>query len=96
MKSFGPLYGGKLQYWHKKALPIIEIGSTTEVEYPYRLGKCLVFRVPFTHPGYYLGLWVNKTNIHPEDEDAIDELVFSALKGRKAWSPEDGAYDDFL
>jgi hypothetical protein len=94
MKNFGPLYGGKLQYWHKKALPIVEIGSTTEAEFPYRLGKCLVFRVPFTHPGYYFGLWVKKTNIHPDDEDAIDALLSEAMKGRKAWEPEDGFFDE--
>ena len=94
MKTFGPLYGGKLRYWHKKALPIIEIGSTTEIERPYRKGKCLVFRAPFTEPGFYIGLWVKRTNIHPDDDDAIDALLSEAMKSRKAWEPEDGFFDE--
>jgi hypothetical protein len=85
MRDFGKkLYGGKLQYWHRHILPIVEVGHTTETEYPFRLGKCLVVRIPFTHPGYYLGRWVEETNIHPEDDEAIDELIFNAMRGREA------------
>jgi hypothetical protein len=93
MHTFGPLYVGKLRYWHKKALPIIEVGSTQETEYPYRKGKCLVFRAPFTEPGYYFGVFYQKP---PDDEDVVDRLFFDAMKGRKAWAPEDGKYDEFF
>ena len=96
MKTLGPLYGGKLRYWHRKALPIVEVGSTTETEIPYRLGKCLVFRLPFTYPGFYIGLWTKHTNIHPDDDDAIDALLSEAMKGRKAWEPEDGLFDEIF
>ena len=92
MKTYGPLYGGVLKYWHKKALPVLEVGTTQEAELPYRKGKCLVFRVPFTHPGYYLGVWVHNPKINPEDDDAIDSILEGALKGRKAWTPEDGHF----
>lgn len=94
MKTFGPLYGGKLRYWHKKALPIIELGTTQETEHPYRKGKCLVFRAPFTEPGYYLGLFYMRPDVAHDDE-AIDALLSEAMRGRKAWTPDDGAYDDF-
>ena len=96
MKTFGPLYVGKLQYWHKKALPILEIGTTQETEMPYRKGKCLVARAPFTHPGYFLGVWVKNPKIGWDDDDRIDEVLSSAMRGRKAWKPEDGAYDEFF
>jgi len=96
MKSYGPLYGGTLRYWHKKALPVIEVGTTREIEHPYRLGKCLVFRVPFTTPGFYCGIWVNNPNVNPDDEARIDEILKGAMKGRTAWKPEDGAYDEFF
>lgn len=96
MKTFGPLYIGTLRYWHKKPLPIVEVGSTTEIEPPFRLGKCLVFRIPFTHPGYYIGLWVKKTNINQDDEDSIDALLVQAMKGREAWKPEDGLFDEIF
>lgn len=95
MKTFGPLYGGKLRYWHKKFLPIIEKGNTQEMELPFRVGHCLVFRLPFTESGYYAGL-LFKTVEDPHlltDED-IDLIMAKAMRGRKAWTPEDGAYDE--
>lgn len=94
MKAFGPLYGGKLRYWHKKAFPIIEIGSTQETERPFRIGKCLVFRAPFTEPGYYVGLFYKKAKVNADDEFAIDALLSEAIGGRKAWEPEDGLFDE--
>jgi hypothetical protein len=94
MKSYGPLYGGKLRYWHKKVLPIIEVGTTQETEMPYRKGKCLVFRAPFTEPGFYLGIWISRPDIDWEDDDKIDELLTEAMKSRKAWVPEDGLFDE--
>lgn len=95
MKTFGALYAGKLRYWHKKFLPIIEVGSTQETEHPYRSGKCLVFRAPFTEPGYYVGVFYKKPDV-VDDEDAIDALLSGAMRGRTAWKPEDGAYDEFF
>ena len=97
MRTFGPLYAGKLSYYHKKALPIVEVGSTQETEIPFRKGKCLVFRVPFTIPGYYVG-FLRKTVAEPHlltDED-IDLIMASALNGRTAWEPKDGYYRDFF
>lgn len=96
MQTFGPLYVGKLRYWHKKLFPIVEVGTTQETEHPYRKGKCLVFRAPFTEPGYYLGIFYKKPATSPDDDDAIDALLSEAMRGRKAWVPEDGKYDEFF
>lgn len=96
MKSFGPLYGGKLRYWHKKFLPMLEVGTTRETEYPFRKGKCLVARIPFTEPGYYFGIFYQNPKIDQDDDLAIDDLLQEALKGRKAWTPDDGAYDEIF
>ena len=94
MKSYGPLYGGKLRYWHRHLLPVIEVGTTQETDRPYRLGKCLVFRFPFTHPGFYLGVWFKRPNIDLDDEDSIDALLFRTMRGRNAWKPQDGLFDE--
>lgn len=97
MKTFGPLYGGKLKYYHKKFLPIVEKGSTQETELPYRRGHCLVFRAPFTTSAVYFGI-LFKTVADPHlltDED-IDLLMSKAMRGRTAWTPKDGAYDEFF
>lgn len=97
MKTFGPLYGGKLRYWHKKFLPIIEKGSTQETELPFRAGHCLVFRVPFTTVGVYAGiLFKTVSDPHLLTDEDIDLLMMKAMKGRKAWKPEDGAYDEIF
>ena len=78
MKSFGPLYVDTLQYYHRHLLPIVETGWTQETEHPYRKSKvCLVFRFPFTHPGFVLGLW-KKNKEFVFDEDA-DDLLAAAL-----------------
>jgi hypothetical protein len=78
MKSIGPLYADVIQYYHRKALPIIEKGWTQETEFPYRKSKlCLVFRAPFTHPGFVLGIWTKPTT-YVFDEDA-DDLLAAAI-----------------
>ena len=79
MKSLGPLYVDKIRYWHTKALPVVEVGWTRETDHPYRGGKCLVFRCPWTEPGFVLGVWTERPEIHPEDDEAIDSLIASAM-----------------
>lgn len=96
MKTLGPLYVGTLQYYHTRFLPIIEIGTTQETEGAYRLGKCLVFRIPFTKPGFFIGLFYRTPNIHGDDAESIDDLIFKAMRGRTAWTPKDGDYNEFF
>lgn len=96
MKTFGPLYGAKIRYWHVRFLPFIELGWTQETEPPFRKGKCLVFRRPTSEWGYAIGLFYKKPRIHSDDEDAIDAILADALNVRKVWEPEDGYYDDVL
>lgn len=83
MRTLGPLYGGKLEYYHRKALPIIEIGKTQETEHPYRRGRCFVFRIPFTKPGVYAGvLFKTVKDPHLLTDEDVDLLISNALKGR--------------
>jgi hypothetical protein len=96
MRTYGPLYAGRLEYYHTKFLPILEIGSTQETEGRYRKGKCLVFRAPFTKPGYYFGVFYTGFFRDHLDEDEIDQMLFTAMKSRNAWKPEDGMYDEFF
>ena len=95
MKSIGPLYVGTLKYYHRHFLPLIEVGTTQETDFPYRKGKCLVFRVPFTKPGYYAGILFNTvSNPHLLTDEDIDLLLGEALRARKVWEPDDGLYDE--
>jgi hypothetical protein len=75
MINIGPLYVQKIEYPHKKFLPIVEKGWTNEIEEPYRKGSCLVFRIPFTKPGFVFGIWGK-----PQDES---EALTAALWGRE-------------
>ena len=95
MKTYGPLYVGTLRYWHKKLLPIFEVGTTQETEFPFRKGKCLVVRVPFTTTGYYLGLLFKRVaDPHLLTDEDIDLIMMDAMRGRTAWTPKDGLYDE--
>jgi hypothetical protein len=97
MQTFGPLYGGKLRYWHKKLLPIVEVGHTQETEIPFRVGHCLVFRVPFTTFAFYFGILFNTVSEpHLLTDEDIDLIMAKAMRGRTAWTPKDGAYDEFF
>ena len=80
MKTFGPLYVTKLRYWHTKPLPVLELGWTQETEPPFRQGKCLVFRLPTNEWGYAIGVFYKRPDIHPDDDDAIDEVISKALR----------------
>ena len=83
MKTYGTLYVGKLEYYHRNPLPIVEKGWTQESEYPFRKGKCLVFRLPFTKPGFYIGVWTKGTELYHEDDDLITERLSSILNTRE-------------
>lgn len=94
MITYGQLYGGKLEYYHRKPLPIIEIGWTQETDHPYRKGSCLVFRLPFTKPAVYVGKWIPGSELPFEDDTSIDSRLSDAMKVRKIWEPEDGSYEE--
>lgn len=72
MLTFGPLYAQKIEYPHRKPLPMVELGWTHEIEEPFRKGSCLVFRFPFTKPAIAIGLW----NERQEETDALTAAVW--------------------
>ena len=75
MIDIGPLYAQILKYPHRKFLPVFEKGWTNEIDEPYRKGSCLVFRFPFTKPGFVLGVWTKSA----QDEQ---EALTAAIWGR--------------
>lgn len=91
MKTFGPLYVGKLRYYHHKFLPIVEVGTTHETSIPFRRGRCLVFRFPFTIPGYYAGvLFRTVDDPHLLTDEDVD-LILAKAMGARDEHREDGA-----
>jgi hypothetical protein len=75
MITLGPLYVQKLEYPHRNPLPVVEKGWTHEIDEPYRKGSCLVFRLPFTKPGFAFGIWT----VAAQSED---EALTAAIWGR--------------
>ena len=97
MKTLGSLYVGKLEYYHRKPIPIVEVGHTQETEFPYRVGRCLVFRVPFTKPGFYLGKLSNSVeDPHMLTEEDVDILISNAMKGRTMNTPVEEIEDWYV
>lgn len=81
MLSIGPLYVQKIEYPHRKPLPIVEKGWTHEIDEPFRRGECLVFRMPFVKSAIALGRWVAV-----QDEE---EALTAAIWGRHLDVPLD-------
>jgi hypothetical protein len=75
MNLIGPLYGQVIKYPHRNALPVFEKGWSHEIEEPYRRGSCLVFRVPFTKPGFVIGKW--------GEAQTEDDALTAAIWGRE-------------
>lgn len=75
--DLGRAYLTHMRYLHRKRLDFFEVGTTHEIEHPYRKGRCLVFRIPFTKFGIVLGLWGR-----PGDEDSrLAEAIGCRLLG---------------
>jgi hypothetical protein len=89
MKTFGALYIGKLNYYHRNFFPIVEHGVTQETQMPYRRGNCLVFRFPFTKPGVYAGIF-SKPTVDPRtlSDEEIDEIFLDAMGVTSVWNPQ--------
>lgn len=63
-------YVHQMDYPSRK-FPIIDKGNTQEIEWPYRVGNALVFRVPFTTKAFVLGHWVSRK----DEEDALTSAI---------------------
>jgi hypothetical protein len=70
--DLGRFYTSSMNYLHRKAAPLlVERGWTNEIERPYRRGKCLVLRIPFTLKGLVFGLWGRPGN----EEDRLGAAI---------------------
>lgn len=75
LTSFGPLYVTTVKYPPKfRFYPLIDNGWTSELDEPYRKGKCLVFKLPAISTGLGIGIWTDKV----EDEE---EALMLAIGG---------------
>lgn len=67
-------YVQKLYYITKPA-PLVDMVATNEIHPPYRTGRALALRVPFTKIALILGRWVDA---HRSEQDAL----LAAMRGR--------------
>jgi hypothetical protein len=66
----------KLTYPRRK-VPLTEVGETQEQNFPWRLGKCRVFRLPLTRHAIAIGQW---TGEQPhENVEGAPTLMFRPL-----------------
>lgn len=71
--ELGPAYFQKL-YWHTENPPLLHLDTTQETDRPYRTGRCLVVRLPFTRTALVLGVWTGRRKEF--------EALISAVGGR--------------
>lgn len=56
-RSAGPVYWHTIRYPEGLEVPILNRSSTTEVEPPYRHGRCAILRAPLTRRALVVGRW---------------------------------------
>jgi hypothetical protein len=71
----------KLTYPQRK-VPLTEIGETQEQGYPWRMGTCRVFRLPFSRHAIAIGKWTGQ-----QPRETVDG--FPTLTLRPLDHPED-------
>ena len=61
----------------RRDVPLTEVGETQEQGYPWRMGKCRVFRLPFSTRAVAIGRW---TGLQPRETiDGQPTLTFREL-----------------
>src|SRR5690606_32233888 len=78
----GPFYVHTVNM--RRGAPILQISSTQETQYPYRMGRCLVLRI--WTKGIVLGVWTGQA----ESEDLAMALAIGARVGAERCE-DDGA-----
>lgn len=54
-----------------RKFPIMECGTTQEIEWPFRFGQGLVIRLPFTTKAVVVGRWIGDR----EEEEALSDAI---------------------
>jgi hypothetical protein len=58
--QLGPrIYSHPMEYPTTK-FPVVDVGQTQEIDWPFRTGKGLVLRLPFTRRALVVGVWTGK------------------------------------
>lgn len=55
--TVGTVFWHTISYPDGLLIPLVNRTTTTEVEPPFRTGKCHIFKVPFTNRGVVVGRW---------------------------------------
>lgn len=56
-RTVGTVFWHTIRYPDGLHVPLINRSTTTEVEPPFRTGKCRIFKVPLTNRALVLGRW---------------------------------------
>lgn len=64
------IYAHLMEYPTKK-FPVIDVGDTQEIDWPFRTGKAIVTRIPFTRRAVVIGRWIGSSTEHAALTSAI-------------------------
>ena len=66
-------YWQKLKY-PRRDVPLTEVGQTQETEFPWRVGECRVYRLPFSKHAVAIGRWYGVQPTETEDGEQVLRL----------------------
>lgn len=70
-KELGRLFVHRMDWATNTRPPLAELGTTHEIEPPWRVGRCLTVRVPFRLTGGALGVWLG----HGSEQNNLREAL---------------------
>lgn len=85
--DLGRLFAQRL-YYHSDNPPVFTVTRSQEIESPFRAGRCIVVRLPFTKSAVALGVWLATK---PERTALLD-----AMSGRVVQDNEVDDTEDWL
>lgn len=80
VQSIGTRIFAHLMAYPPGRYPLVERGHTTEIDWPFRTGRSIVARIPFTRQAISIGTWGTPI---PE-EDALMQAVGARWMDRDA------------
>lgn len=84
--DLGPLFAQRL-YYHSEHPPLAAFTQSQEIEPPFRAGRCLVLRLPFSKSAVAVGVWLRAKTESSALMDAMGARVVrdNAVRDMEEW-----------
>lgn len=97
--DLGRLYAHGMRYPADGSWPVIDLGSSHEVEEPWRIGRCVVLRLPLTRAAAVIGWWGPPRSyeelLEDERNSSRDTAGSLSVETLRSWRPPPSDEADF-